>query len=61
MPEKLDPNAFVTASSQGPILDVRSPGEFQRAHIPGAISFPLFTDQERARIGIRGPKTSQMG
>jgi tRNA 2-selenouridine synthase len=51
MPEKLDPNAFVTAAAQGPILDVRSPGEFQRAHIPGAISFPLFTDEERARVG----------
>ncbi len=51
MPEKLDPNAFVTAAAHGPILDVRSPGEFQRAHIPGAISFPLFSDEERARVG----------
>ena len=30
---------------------MRSPGEYQRAHIPGAISFPLFTDDERARVG----------
>jgi tRNA 2-selenouridine synthase len=51
MPEKLEPNAFVTAAAHGPILDVRSPGEFQQAHIPGAISFPLFTDEERARVG----------
>lgn len=51
MPEKLDPIAFVTAAAHGPILDVRSPGEFKRAHIPGAISFPLFTDEERARVG----------
>jgi len=51
MPEKLEPNAFVTAAAHGPILDVRSPGEYQRAHIPGAISFPLFTDDERARVG----------
>lgn len=35
----------------GPILDVRSPAEFQRGHIPGAISFPLFSDQERALVG----------
>ncbi|MBD2091464.1 tRNA 2-selenouridine(34) synthase MnmH [Microcoleus sp. FACHB-1515] len=35
-----------------PILDVRSPGEFAQAHIPGAISFPLFTDEERAQVGI---------
>ena len=51
MPEKLEPYAFVTAAAHGPILDVRSPGEYQRAHIPGAISFPLFTDDERARVG----------
>lgn len=51
MPEKLEPNAFVSAAPHGPILDVRSPGEFERAHIPGAISFPLFTDEERARVG----------
>jgi tRNA 2-selenouridine synthase len=51
MPEKLDPNTFVLASAQGPILDVRSPSEYERAHIPGAISFPLFTDEERAQVG----------
>lgn len=33
------------------LLDVRSPGEYSRGHIPGAISFPLFTDQERAVVG----------
>jgi tRNA 2-selenouridine synthase len=33
------------------LLDVRSPGEYSRGHIPGAISFPLFTDAERATVG----------
>ena len=51
MPEKLSPEAFLTAADQYPILDVRSPGEYQRAHIPGAISFPIFDDAERARVG----------
>jgi tRNA 2-selenouridine synthase len=41
---------FLAAST--PILDVRSPGEFAHAHIPGAISFPLFSDDERAQVGI---------
>lgn len=41
---------FLSASS--PILDVRSPGEFAQAHIPGAISFPLFSDEERSQVGI---------
>ncbi len=35
-----------------PILDVRSPGEFAQGHIPGAVSLPLFTDAERAEVGI---------
>ena len=51
--------AFLDGS--GPILDVRSPGEYAQAHIPGAISLPLFDDAERAEIGTlykqcgRGP------
>jgi tRNA 2-selenouridine synthase len=34
-----------------PVLDVRSPKEFHHAHIPGSISFPLFSDEERHVIG----------
>jgi len=41
---------FLAAS--GPILDVRSPGEHGQGHIPGAIAFPLFSDAERAQVGI---------
>lgn len=37
----------------GAILDVRSPGEYDRGHIPGAESFPLFGNEERARVGTR--------
>ena len=33
------------------MLDVRSPGEFEQAHIPGAINFPLFSNEERAVVG----------
>lgn len=36
----------------GPVLDVRSPAEYAQGHIPGAISFPLFTDAERTEVGI---------
>lgn len=38
-------------SAPGIILDVRSPAEFERGHIPGAVSFPLFTNEERAQVG----------
>jgi len=33
------------------LLDVRSPGEFEDGHIPGALSFPLFSDAERSEVG----------
>ncbi|MDD4708237.1 MAG: tRNA 2-selenouridine(34) synthase MnmH [Firmicutes bacterium] len=33
------------------IIDVRSPGEYQRGSIPGAVNIPLFDDEERALIG----------
>jgi tRNA 2-selenouridine synthase len=42
-----------------PILDVRAPIEFAQGHIPGAISLPLFTDEERARIGTAYKQVSQ--
>lgn len=35
----------------GPILDVRSPGEYAQGHLPNAVSFPLFSDEERALVG----------
>lgn len=34
-----------------PIIDVRSPGEFARGHIPGAHTVPLFSNEERAVVG----------
>lgn len=35
----------------GVLFDVRSPGEYTHGRIPGALSLPLFTDDERARVG----------
>jgi tRNA 2-selenouridine synthase len=42
---------FIRQAEQLPVFDVRSPGEFNHAHIPGAQSLPLFTDEERAHVG----------
>jgi tRNA 2-selenouridine synthase len=41
------------------VLDVRSPGEYQHAHIPGAYSFPLFTDEERKIVGTTYKQVSR--
>ena len=47
--DKAAVDSFLAAA--GPILDVRSPKEFEQGHIPGAISFPLFSNEERAQVG----------
>jgi tRNA 2-selenouridine synthase len=40
---------FLQLAQQHPVLDVRSPGEYHHAHIPAAVSLPLFTDEERKK------------
>ncbi len=42
---------FLTLAKTHPLLDVRSPGEYLHAHIPGALSLPLFSDEERKVVG----------
>ena len=42
-----------------PIIDVRSPGEFAKGHIPNAINLELFTDEERAVVGTAYKKESK--
>ena len=42
---------FLTASQHTPVIDVRSPGEFEGGHIPGAKNIPLFSNEERAIVG----------
>lgn len=42
---------FLQRSGGHLILDVRSPGEYVHAHIPGAHNLPLFTDEERKKVG----------
>ena len=36
---------------KGPLVDVGSPGEFEKGHWPGAINVPFFNDEERAAVG----------
>lgn len=48
---KLNIEDFFKTEGGIPVLDVRSPAEYAHAHIPGAISFPIFTNEERKIIG----------
>jgi tRNA 2-selenouridine synthase len=51
MAETIDITTFFTHHRSKPVLDVRTPSEFDKAHIPGALSLPLFTDAERSIVG----------
>ena len=42
---------FVDLAAKYPLLDVRSPAEYGHAHMPGAYSLPLFSDEERKVVG----------
>lgn len=47
----LDMEGFLEKRRAVPVLDVRSPGEYNHARIPGAYSLPLFSDEERRVVG----------
>lgn len=44
---------FIELSDIYPVVDVRSPSEYARGHIPGAFNIPLFSDEERAAVGTK--------
>lgn len=56
---KLNIEEFLSLSKQHPVLDVRSPGEYTHAHIPSALSMPLFDDEERKEVGTTYKKQSR--
>ncbi|MGI9467578.1 MAG: tRNA 2-selenouridine(34) synthase MnmH [Rubripirellula sp.] len=51
MSETIDIQDYLKAPSR-PTIDVRSPSEFAAGHIPDAVNIPLFSDSERAEVGI---------
>jgi tRNA 2-selenouridine synthase len=49
--QTIDIIEFLKLRHQLPVMDVRSPGEYSHAHIPGAYPLPLFNDEERKIVG----------
>ena len=49
--ETLLANEFIRRMEGNPVLDIRTPAEFCQGHLPGAVSFPLFSDEERVVVG----------
>ena len=57
--QRIDINQFLSLAASHPVLDVRSPGEYGHAHMPGAHSFPLFSDEERKIVGTTYKQNSR--
>lgn len=59
---RVETDTFLALKNTGRIIDVRSPGEYEHGHIPGAINAPLFDDEGRAEVGTlykkRGKKAA---
>jgi len=54
--EKIDISRFLDLAENIPVVDVRSPSEYNTGHIPGAFNIPLFDDKERETAGIKYKK-----
>ncbi len=59
MNPSLDIVEFLSRAKSLPVVDVRSPAEYSRGHIPGATNIPLFNNEERAAVGIRYKQESR--
>lgn len=42
-----------------PVVDVRTPKEFAEFHIPGTVNLPIFTNEERVRVGTTYKQVGQ--
>jgi tRNA 2-selenouridine synthase len=51
LPTYIQPEQALHQLAEIPLLDARTPAEFEEAHIPGAHNLPLFNNEERAEIG----------
>lgn len=60
MPQVIQAQEFLQLSAKYPVIDVRSPGEYENAHIPGALALPLFSNEERAIIGTIYKKSGKV-
>jgi tRNA 2-selenouridine synthase len=58
--EKIEIGEFLELAERIPVIDVRSPSEFNSGHIPGAINIPLFNDPEREKVGIKYKKEGRI-
>ena len=51
---------FLDLARSIPVIDVRSPSEFNMGHFPGAVNIPLFDDPERVIVGTKFKKEGRI-
>jgi len=51
MIQTLDINKFLKMSETVQVIDVRTPLEYEHAHIPCAHNLPIFSNEERVKVG----------
>tara|TARA_R110001583_G_scaffold47395_6_gene148463 strand:- start:10221 stop:11249 length:1029 start_codon:yes stop_codon:yes gene_type:complete len=56
---KLSAQDFLEKGKTIPMIDVRTPAEFEQGHIPGAINIPIFANDERAQVGTKYKRSSK--
>jgi tRNA 2-selenouridine synthase len=59
MVQKIEIQEYLNDYLSLALIDVRSPGEYIKGKIPGAINIPLFSNEERAEVGTAYKKKSR--
>jgi len=56
---KINITDFLNERIGTPIIDVRSPSEYMKGHIPSSYNIPLFSDEERTIVGTKYVRESR--
>jgi tRNA 2-selenouridine synthase len=51
MVQRIPIEKYLSDEALLPLIDVRTPAEYETGHIPGAVNIPLFSNEERAKVG----------
>ena len=59
MEKGLDILTFLEKAENIPAIDVRTPAEYKQGHIPNVYNIPLFSNEERKRVGTTFKQSGQ--
>ena len=59
MIQKISIEDYFNLEGNIPLIDIRTPLEYQKGHIPDAINLPIFSNEERVKIGTTYKKVGR--